>query len=134
MRLDAEKHDVGLANRREVAGDLRPATAALRRGKLDLEVAVLCAQHAQTALLHRLEMRPAREQHDISAGPRQPRADVAANGTRPRDNYPHQAFDANACATMRRWILPVAVRGICSVMWICFGRLKSDSFSLQYAT
>ena len=41
---------------------------------------------------------------------------------------------AKACATMRRWILPVAVRGIASVMWICFGRLNSASCSLQYAS
>ena len=80
-------------------------------------------------------MRAAREQRDVGAGLRQPRADVAADGARAGDD------DSSRCALRERlrprrarWILPVAVRGIASMMWICFGRLKSASRSRQYAS
>ena len=72
MRLDAEEDDVGGADRRQIAGDLRP----------DLEVAV-GARDAEPARLHRLQVRAAREQHDVGAGPRELRADVAADRARP---------------------------------------------------
>src|SRR5262249_38253264 len=49
MCLDAEKHDVGLTNGREIAGD----------GWRDREVAV-GAQHAQATFLHGAQMRTAR--------------------------------------------------------------------------
>ena len=92
MRLDAEEHDVGLADRRQIAGDLRP----------DLEVAV-GARDAQAARLHRLQVRAAREQHDVGAGPGQPGADVAADRARARDDdLSLTSAAANACATMRR--------------------------------
>ena len=35
--------------------------------------------HAEAALLHRLQVRAAREQHDVRAGPRELRADIAAD-------------------------------------------------------
>ena len=91
VRLDAEEDDVGRADRRQIAGDLRP----------DLEVA-FGARDAQPARLHRLQVRTAREQHDVGAGLGQPRADVSADRARPRDDDPHVVWGAKACATMRR--------------------------------
>ncbi len=111
MRLDAEEDDVGGADRRQVAGDLRP----------DFEVA-LGARHPQPARLHRLQVRTACEQHDISAGSCELGADVAAYRARPGNDNPHAVCGthvvcgAKACATTRRWILPVAVRGMAVVM------------------
>jgi hypothetical protein len=46
---------------------------------------------------------------------RDPRADVAADGTGTGNDDLHEAFE-NAFATTPRWILPVAVRGIVVVM------------------
>ena len=57
VRLDAEEYDVGLSDRRKIAGDLRP----------HLEVAVR-ARHAQPVLLHGAQVRTAREQHDSTPG------------------------------------------------------------------
>src|SRR6185503_13982701 len=104
VRLDAEKDDVRGADCLEVAGHLRP----------DLEV-TLGARHPQAALLHRAQVRTAREEHDVGPCVRQSGADVAANGAGSRDDDLHD-FCAKASATTRRWILPVAVRGIVSVM------------------
>ena len=103
MRLDAEEDDVGRADRGEVAGRLRS----------DLEVAVW-TDDAQAAGLHRLQVRAAREQHDVGARAGEPRADVAADRPGAGDDDPHTW--ENAWATTRRWILPVAVRGMASVM------------------
>jgi hypothetical protein len=44
------------------------------------------------------------------------RADVSADRSGADDDDLHEAFGEKACATMRRWILPVAVRGIVCVM------------------
>ncbi len=112
MRLDAEDYDVRLADGVQVARDLG----------FDVKVA-FGAPHAEPPFAHRLEMRAAREQHDVSAGARQARADVAADRAGARDDDPHAGFCEKARATTPRWILPVAVRGIASVMWICLGRL-----------
>ena len=116
MGFDTKKHDIARANRREIASDGGPASAWLRRGKLDLEIAFFGADDAKAALLHGFEVRTAREEDDVGAGLREPRADVAADRAGAGDDNPHEAFGANACATTRRWILPVAVRGIASVM------------------
>ena len=62
------------------------------------------------------------------------RAEIAADRAGAGDDDLHCAVGAKAWATMRRWILPVAVRGIASVMWICLGRLNSASCSLQKAS
>ena len=58
---------------------------------LHLEVAVR-ADHAQPALLHRAQVRAAREQHDVGAGLREPRADVAADRAGAGDDDLHDAF------------------------------------------
>src|SRR6185436_14231225 len=79
MSLDAEKDDVRLANRGEIAGRLHR----------HLEVAVR-AEHSQPALLHSFQMRTAREQHDVGAGLCQPGADVTADGPRSRDDDLHE--------------------------------------------
>ena len=122
MPFDQSEDDIGGADRSEVAGDVRA----------DFKVAI-SARHAQSARLHGLQMRTACEQHDIGARLGEFRADIATDRPGPCDNNPHASYagGANAAATTRRWILPVAVRGIAVVMWICFGRLKSASRSLQ---
>src|SRR5262249_41051721 len=71
VRLDAEEHDVGPADRPQIAGDAR----------LDLEVAV-GAQHAQAALRHGLQMWTSSEEHDLDTRVRrsgQARTDIAAD-------------------------------------------------------
>ena len=80
VRLDPEKHDVGRANRTQVARDLRS----------DLEIAFSTGD-TQPAGLHRMEMRTARVQHDIGAGPCQPCADVAADRACACDDDLHEA-------------------------------------------
>ena len=57
VRLDAEEHDVGRC---------RSSTRSPVTVRPDLEVAVR-ARHAQAALLHRPQVRAAREQHDVGA-------------------------------------------------------------------
>ena len=57
VRLDAEQHDVGLADGVQIAGDLR----------LHLEIPV-GADHAEAALAHGLQVRTAREEDDVGAG------------------------------------------------------------------
>ena len=92
VRLDAEEDDVGRADRREIAGRRRGRTSKSPSGLID----------AQAALLHRLQMRAAREQHDVRARLREPRADVAADRAGAGDDDLHDASLANACATTRR--------------------------------
>jgi hypothetical protein len=106
------EHDVGRADLGERAGQLRP----------DLELAVF-VDHPQSATLHRVQVGAAREEHHVGILTREPRADVSADRSRPGDDDSHEGCDAKTCATTRRWILPVAVRGMASTMWICFGRL-----------
>ena len=105
MRLDAEDDDVGAADGVQVAG----------RFRLHLEVAV-GADDAQAACLHRREMRASGEEHDVGAYLREPRADVAADRAGADDRDSHEAFCLYVLATTPRWTLPVAVRGIASVM------------------
>ncbi len=83
--------------------------------RFDVEVAVR-TDDAESFLLHRAQVRSAGKQHDIAARFREARADVSANGAGPRNRNPHEAFWAYAFATTPRWILPVAVRGMASVM------------------
>ena len=66
VRLDAEDDDVRVADRAQIAGD--------RRAHLEIAVG---ADDPQAALLHRAQVRAAREQHDVGAGAGEPRADVA---------------------------------------------------------
>ena len=105
MRFDAENHDVRAADRAQVADCLR----------LDVEVAVR-ADDAEPLLLHRAQVGSAGEQHDVGARFRETRADVPADRAGAGDRNPHDAFWVYAFATTPRWILPVAVRGIASVM------------------
>ena len=95
-----------------------------------LEVTV-SARDSQPTFLHGLQMRSPGMEHHVGAGLSQTRADIATDRSRTRDDDSHEACCANASATTRRWIFPVVVRGIASTMWICLGRLKSESFSLQ---
>ena len=91
MRLHAEDEDVGAGEIGELAGGLR----------LHLELALVSGD-AQAALLHRAQMRTAREQHDVGARLRQLRADVAADGARAGDRDSHDAFFEYAFATTPR--------------------------------
>ena len=106
VRLHAENHDVRAADRVQVADDLR----------LDLEVAVR-ADDAESPLLHRAQVRAAGKQHDVGTRFREPRADVSADRRRPRQSQSsRRRSGVYAFATTPRWILPVAVRGMASVM------------------
>ncbi len=105
MRLDAQEHDVRRANRGEVSGDLRP----------HLPVPVRFTDHAQAVGLHGGQVRASCEEHDLGPGPGQLRPEVATDRPGAGDDDLH-AGGVNASATTRRWILPVAVRGMVSVM------------------
>ena len=75
------------SDRREIAGDRRP----------DLEVAVR-ARDAQPALLHRPQVRAAREQHDVDARhgrAGETRADVAADRARSGNDDLHAILIAS---------------------------------------
>jgi hypothetical protein len=79
--LDAKEHDVGRPDGRQVA----------RNGWMDLEIAV-GTDDAKSALLHRLQVRTAREEHQVDAGrrgARQAGADVAADGACAGDDDLH---------------------------------------------
>ena len=91
MSFDADKHDVGLADRGKVVDELRP----------HLKVAFV-ARDAQAPRLHRAQMRPACEQQHVGAGACEPRADVTADRAGAGDDEVHDACGAKVCATMRR--------------------------------
>ena len=86
VRLDAEEHDVGRADRREIAGRPAASTSKSPSGLVD----------AQPALLHRPQMRPAGEQRRRRRRRGQPRADVAADRAGAGDDDSHEAAFANA--------------------------------------
>jgi hypothetical protein len=105
MRFHAKKDDVGPADGVQIAGHFG----------LDVKIAI-GTDDAQSVGAHRLEMQTARDQDDVGTDARQPRANVAANGASARYDDSHETFRAYARATVPRWILPVAVRGMTSVM------------------
>src|SRR5262245_42180668 len=123
MRLDAEHHNVRDSDRSDVRRDSRA----------NREITIR-AHHLEALLLHRLQMRAPCRQHDIGTSPGELGAQVATDraGACNDDFHERDAGGANAWATSRRWIFPVAVRGMASVIWICLGRLKSASRSRQY--
>ena len=82
VRFHAKKNDVDGTDRAKIGGDFRS----------DVEVS-FSTPDAQSALLHRAQMRTAREQHDVGARLRQLRADVAADGARAGDDDLHEAFE-----------------------------------------
>ena len=80
VRLDAEKHDVGVPIVGEIAG--RPAGGPRnRRPGFDTRSPRSCIA---------AQMRAAREQHDVGAGARQTRADVSADRARAGDDDLHE--------------------------------------------
>src|SRR5205085_11782643 len=91
VRFHAEKHDVGGTDRAKIGGDVRS----------DVEVSFRTPD-AQSALLHRAQMRTAGKQHDIGAGTRETRADIAANGAGAGNDDSHDAFCEYTWATTRR--------------------------------
>ena len=80
VRLDAEEDDVGLCRSSARSPVTCGCTSKSPSGLVD----------AQAALLHRPQMRPAREQHDVRARARQPRADVAADRAGAGDDDSHE--------------------------------------------
>ena len=91
MRFDTDEHKVGDADRREIARGVRA----------HVEISI-GAPHAESAFAHRLQMRAAREQDDLDTRLGKAGADIAANRSRPGDQYLHDVFGAYACATRRR--------------------------------
>ncbi len=63
-------------------------------------------------LLHGVQMRAAREQSYIEAGPRHARTDVGSDGPRARNQESHFWLSRSAAETARRRIFPVAVVGM----------------------
>ena len=101
--LDAEEDDVGRPEPLEAVGHGRP----------DLEVPVRRAD-ANPPLRERTQLGAAGEERHVLAGARQPGAHVGADRARAHDQRSHRPGSASAAATARRWIFPVAVRGIVS--------------------
>ena len=91
MGLHAKDDDVGRADGGEIAGDLG----------LDREIAVRTL-HAQSAFLHRPQMRAAGEEDDVGTGSGQPCTDVTADRAGAGNNGSHDAFCEYASATTRR--------------------------------
>src|SRR5438876_603445 len=90
VRLDAEDDDVRRADRVQIAGHFRP----------DVKIP-FGAEHAKAPLAHGLQVRTAREQHDVGTGARQPRADVPADRAGARDDDLH-----DGCCEYRRDTAP----------------------------
>ena len=103
MGLHAEEDDVSGTDRRQIGSNLG----------LYGEVA-FGAANLQPAFLHRTQVRSAGVEHDVRPRARKAGSDVAADCAGAGDDDFHDALE-NACATIRRWILPVAVCGIASV-------------------
>src|SRR4051812_16173260 len=78
VRFDAKNDDVGRTCRREIARDVR--------AHLEISIA---APHAESAFAHRLQMRATREQHDVNIRAGKAGTDIAANRSRPGDQYLH---------------------------------------------
>src|SRR5205807_1005415 len=98
-----------------------------------VEIVVL-ADHAHSVLLHGAKMRTAGVQRYVITGTGHLAAHIGPHGSRANDQEPHCLASEKAAATARRWILPVAVRGMVSTMWTFLGHLKSASRSRQYAS
>src|SRR5258708_6747394 len=98
------------------------------------EKVFVTADDPHTMLLHGVQMRAAGVQRDVVVRARQKSADVCAHCSGANDQKFH-AFSPpeKAAATARRWILPVAVRGMVSTMCIFLGHLKSARCSRQKA-
>src|SRR5215469_4973906 len=122
MCLHAEEYDVGIACLLQVIHDLRPDDEVIIR-RLD----------ANSILFHRAIVRSARKENNFPALAGYQRANVSAYRAGSGDDGLHFDSPLKAAATALRWILPVAVRGIVSTIWILFGRLKSARRSLQNA-
>ncbi len=116
--LEGDKNCIRVPHRREVVGRLhghRPVTAAL--------------DDAKTRVIHRLQVRAARDEDDIRAGARQARTQEATDRACAKDNDFHARVSCSA--TNRRWTLPVGVRGIDSTKCSRLGTLKSASRSRE---
>src|ERR1700682_3638635 len=98
------------------------------------EKVFVAGDNAHTMLLHGVEMGAAGVKRDVVLRACQKSAYVCAYCSGANDQKLH-AFSPpeNAAATARRWILPVAVRGMDSTVCIFLGHLKSARCSRQKA-
>src|SRR6478672_6506782 len=92
---------------------------------------IVGADYANAFFLHGAKVRPTGMQRHVIALPRHHGADVRAYSPGPNNQEFHFSPPANAAATARRCIFPVAVRGICSTICTFFGTLKSARCCLQ---
>src|ERR1051326_546622 len=92
---------------------------------------IIGTDYADAFFLHGAQVRPTSMQGHVIARARHHCANVRSHGPGPDDQKFHFSPPANAAATARRCIFPVAVRGICSTMWTFFGTLKSARCCLQ---
>src|SRR5579859_5590803 len=120
MGFDAEKHNVHEAGIFQVSH---------QPGARD-EV-IIGADHAYAFFLHGAQVRAAGMHCHVISLARHHCANVRSYGSGPHNQEFHLVPPANVSAMDRRWILPVAVRGIFSTIWTFFGTLKSARCSLQ---
>ena len=126
VRLDAEEDDVGLADRRQIAGRRSACTSKSPSG--------LMTRSPRSCIARRCG--PRANSTTSAPGLRQLRADVAADRAGAGDQtIAHRRAPASTPWRRRR---AGSCRSRCAespaVMWICFGRLKSASRSLQNAS
>src|SRR5262249_44175627 len=111
-------------------------------------------QHTDTVVAHCREVRAPRDQRDVGSAAGQRGTDVGPDGSGAQHGEPHGWAGppglaragappappgvvleppgvATSSPTRRRWILPVAVRGIWSRIWIVAGTLNAASRSRQ---
>src|SRR5579871_4140311 len=101
MRLHRQKHDARIRNSRDIVGTPRMSHKV-----------VPVTDDANAGGLHRRQMRAARDQRDVEAGPRQMRSKKSTDGAGANDGELHAR--PIKLAMRVRWILPVAVRGMAS--------------------
>src|SRR5258706_9863350 len=104
-------------------------------------------QHADAVVAHRRQVRAPRDERDVCSAAGQRGTPIRADGPGAEhgelhgwagpsvlargDDPPEPPAVPTCSATRRRWILPVAVRGISSRTWIVAGTLNAASRSRQ---
>src|SRR5215813_6267016 len=108
VRLQGEEDHIGNASGGEIVGHDRPGLQQ-----------VICDQDLDATILHSAQMRTSGNKGDILSGQLEECAGVSPDSAGPYNYKLHahlRGLFSNSEATMRRWTLPVAVRGICSTM------------------
>src|SRR5258706_11090725 len=93
-------------------------------------------QHADAVVAHRRQVRAPRDERDVCSAAGQRGTHIRADGPGAEHGELHgwagpSVLVVTCSATRRRWILPVAVRGISSRTWIVAGTLNAASRSRQ---